>query len=171
MTWIVRAKSSVDTAEPRGACLHLAMATSDCICQKKSTPLQLLVEYPTLKEGQDPVQLLNEYGFFVLKGALSGQEVERCKQAITSVCKSWYAKYLETGAEGPDWEEVANRRPSWKEGKWKPEPGQEELGFRRLYRMTEPGMTEQSQVFADMCRHEKVSLQTDSSCACEKKNT
>ena len=125
--------------------------TSSCICQKKSAPLKFPLEYPTLKEGQDPIQLLNEHGFFLIRGLLTGEEVQECREAISKICKNWYAKFLESGEEGPDWEEVANRRPAWKEGRWKPEPGQEELGFRRLYRMTE-----HEQFFADQCRHPKV---------------
>ncbi len=125
---------------------------ASCICQKRSTPLKFPLDYPTLKEGQDPVQLLNEHGYFVVRGMLSTQEVQDCRDAISDICKKWYAKFVETGKEGPDWEEVANRKPAWKEGVWQPEPGQEELGFRRLYRMTQ-----YEEFFVNMCRHHKVS--------------
>lgn len=124
---------------------------ADCICQKRSTPLKLPVDHPTLGEGGDPVQLLNQQGYFVVRGLLSSQEVEECRQAISDVCKKWYANFAETGKEGPDWEEVANRRPAWKNGTWEPEPGQEEMGFRRLYRMTH-----YEEFFVKMCRHPKV---------------
>ena len=112
------------------------------------------LEYPTLQLGQDPAPLLKEHGYFVVRGFLSPQEVQNCRDAVSNICKKWYANYLETGKEGPDWEEVANRRPAWKEGKWEPEPGQEELGFRRLYRMTQF-----DEFFANMCRHPKVNMQ------------
>lgn len=124
---------------------------ADCICQKKSAPLQLPLDYPTLKEGEDPVQVLNQNGYFVVRGLLSSQEVEECRDAISDICKKWYANFVRTGHEGPDWEEVANRRPAWKNGTWHPEPGQEEMGFRRLYRMTQ-----HEEFFVDMCRHRKV---------------
>lgn len=78
--------------------------------------------------------------------------MEDCRGAVTDICKKWYANFLKTGQEGPDWEEVANRRPAWKEGSWQPESGQEELGFRRLYRMTL-----HEEFFVKMCRHHKVS--------------
>lgn len=122
-----------------------------CICKQRKVPLQFPLEYPTLKEGEDPAQRLKEDGYFVMRDFLSTKEVEECRQAITDICLKWYARYAETGKEGPDWEEVANRRPAWKNGTWTPDPGQEELGFRRLYRMTqfEP-------FFVQMCRHEKV---------------
>lgn len=124
---------------------------SDCLCQKRSIPLQFPLDYPTLKEGDDPAKVLFREGYFVVRSLLSSEEVEECRQAITDICKRWYANYLKTGQEGPDWEEVANRRPAWKKGEWQPEPGQEELGFRRLYRMTQ-----YDEFFVKMCRHEKV---------------
>ena len=130
------------------------MSKANCLCQKRSIPLTFPLDYPTLEEGQDPVKLLNEYGFFLLRGTLGPQEVEDGRAAVSEVCKKWYAKFLEAGEEGPDWEEVANRRPAWKEGKWQPEPGQEELGFRRLYRMTE--LPENKEFFINFCRHHKV---------------
>lgn len=122
-----------------------------CICKQRKVPLRFPLEYPTLQEGEDPTLRLNKDGYFVMRNFLSTKEVEECRLAITDVCQKWYAKYLETGKEGPDWEEVANRRPAWRNGSWSPEPGQEEFGFRRLYRMThfDP-------FFGQMCRHEKV---------------
>ncbi len=89
----------------------------------------------------------------MVRGLLSSKEVDECREAISDICKKWYAKFVSTGQEGPDWEEVANRRPSWKNGTWKPEAGQEELGFRRLYRMTQ-----YEEFFVQMCRHPEVSV-------------
>lgn len=123
----------------------------ECICKKRAAPLQFPLDYPTLNEGQDPVQVLNQEGFFVVRGLLSNQEVEECRDAVSDICRKWYANYLKTGKEGKDWEEVANRRPAWKDGSWQPEPGQEELGFRRLYRMTQ-----YEDFFVQMCRHREV---------------
>ena len=125
---------------------------ADCLCQKRSTPLNFPIDYPSIKNGQDPVHLLSKDGYFIARGLLSKQEVEDCRGAVTDVCKKWYDNFMKTGQEGPDWEEVANRRPAWKEGRWQPEEGQEELGFRRLYRMTL-----HEEFFEQMCRHHKVS--------------
>ena len=129
----------------------ISVENCGCICKQRKIPLQFPLKYPTLKEGEDPLQLLNEHGYFVVRSFFSTKEVAECRQAITSVCQKWYARYVETGKEGVDWEEVANRKPAWKNGTWNPEAGQEELGFRRLYRMTqfEP-------FFLKMCKHEKV---------------
>lgn len=87
----------------------------------------------------------------MVRNLLSSKEVEECRDAVSGICKKWYENYLKTGQEGPDWEEVANRRPSWKNGTWKPEDGQEELGFRRLYRMTQ-----YDDFFVQMCRHRRI---------------
>ena len=127
------------------------MAAADCICQNRSIPITFPLEYPTLKEREDPVKVLNQDGYFVVRNLLNPAEVQDCRQAITDVCNKWYANYAKTGKEGNDWDEVANRRPAWKNGTWKPEPGQEELGFRRLY-----GMTRSEDFFVRICKHEKV---------------
>lgn len=126
---------------------------ADCICQKRAVPLLFPLDYPTLGEGEDPTQVLNKDGYFVVRGLLSNKEVEDSRDAISDICRKWYSNFVRTGKEGPDWEEVANRRPAWKDGSWKPEPGQEELGFRRLYRMTEF-----EDFFVQMCRHPEVSV-------------
>ncbi len=108
-----------------------------------------------ISDGDDPVALLNEDGYFVVRGFLSLEEVDEVRQAITNIYQKWYDNFEKTGKEGPDWEEVANRRPAWKNGSWTPEPGQEEYGFRRLYRMTqfEP-------FFFQHCGHQKVFFNT-----------
>ncbi len=124
---------------------------ADCLCQKRSVPLEFPLDYPTLKEGEDPAKTLNQYGYFLVRNMLDKSEVEACRQAVKDICLKWYANFLKTGYEGPDWEEVANRRPAWKNGTWKPEPGHEDLGFRRLYRMTQ-----HEDFFVRMCRHQKV---------------
>jgi hypothetical protein len=125
---------------------------ADCICQKRAVPLQFPIEYPTLGKGEDPIPVLNKEGYFVVRGLLNSKEVEESSDVITDICKKWYANFVKTGKEGPDWEEVANRRPAWKDGTWRPEPGQEEMGFRRLYRMTQF-----EDFFVRMCRHPEVS--------------
>ena len=137
------------------------MAEESCICKQRKEPLQFPLEYPTFKEGDDPVALLKEDGYFVAKNFLSTEEVHDVRQAITDICQKWYANFAKTGKEGPDWEEVANRRPAWKNGTWSPSPGQEEMGFRRLYRMTqfEP-------FFVQNCRHEKVLAYIFCCCCC-----
>ena len=123
-----------------------------CLCKGRGVSPEFPLSYPTLTAGGDPEQLLHEDGYFVIRNLFTEEEVEECRKAVTDVCLKWYARYAETGKEGLDWEEVANRRPAWKNGTWHPEPGQEVVGFRRLYRMTptEP-------FFAKMCKHEKVS--------------
>lgn len=126
---------------------------ADCICQRRAEPHRFPLDYPTLRDGEDPIQVLNKEGYFLVRGLLSSKEVEESRDAISDICKKWYANFVETGKEGPDWEEVANRRPAWKNGSWKPEPGQEELGFRRLYRMTQF-----EDYFVRMCRHSEVSI-------------
>ena len=135
---------------------------SVCLCQKRTKPLTLPLDYPTLKEGDDPIQVLKQDGYFVVRGFLSSLEVQECREAISDICNKWYVNFVKTGQEGPDWEEVANRRPDWKKGKWQPEPGQEELGFRKLYRMTQH--QEFTPFFAKMCRHPKVTLNLSCSC-------
>ena len=88
------------------------------------------------------------------RGLLTAEEVESVRAEISSLVSNWYAKFVKTGVDGNDWEEVANRKPSWKEGRWRPasdSPTDIELGFRRLYRVTL-----QSQFFDRLSKHEKV---------------
>ena len=127
------------------------MAKTACICQNRSSPLPSEIQYPTYTGVDSAESLLEEHGYFVVRGLLSADEVKQVCGAITSVCSEWYDNYVRTGEEGNDWEEIANRRPAWKEGRWTPEPGQEELGFRRLFRVCA-----EKEFFARMTRHERV---------------
>ena len=127
------------------------MAKTACICQNRSSPLPSEIQYPTYTGVDSAESLLDEHGYFVVRGLLSADEVKQVCGGITSICTEWYEKYMKTGEEGNDWEEIANRRPAWKEGTWSPEPGQEELGFRRLFRVCA-----EKEFFARMAGHEKV---------------
>ena len=111
------------------------MAKSVCICQSRSSPLPSEIQYPTYTDVESAESLLEEHGYFVVRGLFSADEVKQVCAGISSVCNEWYENYARTGEEGNDWEEIANRRPAWMEGSWSPEPGQEELGFRRLFRV------------------------------------
>ena len=128
------------------------MAKTACICQDRKTgPLPSDFQYPTYTGVDSAESLLDEHGYFVIRGLFTNEEVGQVRDAISGVCSEWYENYVKTGKEGSDWEEIANRRPAWKDGKWSPEPGQEELGFRRLFRVCA-----EKEFFARMCRHEKV---------------
>lgn len=127
------------------------MAKSACICQNRSVPLPSKIQYPTLTDVDSAKSLLDEHGYFVIRNLLSLDEVQQVCAGITSICAESYEKFMRTGKEGNDWEEMANRRPAWKEGRWNPEPGQEELGYRRLFRVCVG-----KEFFARMARHEKV---------------
>lgn len=129
------------------------MAKPACVCQNRRFPLPSEIHYPTYSGPDSAETLLEENGYFVIRGLLSSDEVGQVCSEITSICKDWYDNYVKTGKEGADWEEVANRRPAWKDGTWQPEPGQEELGFRRLFRVCV-----EREFFARMAGHEKVHL-------------
>lgn len=92
----------------------------------------------------------------MLRGILSAEEVQSIKEEISAVVSQWYANWNKTGVEGKDWEEVANRKPAWKEGRWTPASSSEddvELGFRRLYRLTV-----ENKFFDRLSKHEKVTV-------------
>lgn len=127
------------------------MAKTACVCQNRSAPFPSDFQYPTFTTVDSVEVLLDQHGYFVVQGLFSAEEVELVRSNITSVCSDWYENWIKTGKESNDWEEIANRRPAWKEGKWQPEPGQEELGFRRLFRVSA-----ERDFFARMARHEKV---------------
>lgn len=126
------------------------MAKTGCICRGKTNPFPELPQYPTLVPGDgDPVKLLDENGYFVVRGLFSQEEVEQGKVEISSIIREWYAEFQKSGEDGKDWEEIVNRLPAWKEGQI--QPVNPELGIRKLYRMTV-----KNQVFERMCRHDKV---------------
>ena len=90
----------------------------------------------------------------VPRGILSAEEVQSIKEEISSVVSRWYSNWTKTGVEGKDWMEIANRKPAWKEGRWKPSSEDDvELGFRRLY-----GLTRENKFFDRLSKHEKVLL-------------
>lgn len=119
-----------------------------CICQKKTKAVEAY-SYPTLRDLDDSVKLFEENGYFVVRGLLTAEEVDKVNTEVSAIVRDWLEKLRRTGEEGNDWEEIANRDPAWKSGKWEPEDP--ELGIRRLYRMTP-----HSQFFADLARHHKV---------------
>ena len=129
------------------------MAKTACVCQNRRAPFPSDFQYPTYTGVNSAEALLEEHGYFVVRGLFSADEVEQVRSNISSVCSEWYENWVKTGKEGNDWEEIANRRPAWKDGEWQPEPGQEELGFRRLFRVCA-----EKEFFARMSRHEKVHL-------------
>ncbi len=124
--------------------------SSGCICQKKANGQgRKRYNYPTLTSPDEAVQLLEEHGYFVVRGLITAEEVGGINTEISTIVRDWLEKLRRTGREGNDWDEIANRDPAWKSGEW--EPKEPELGIRRLYRMTP-----HSQLFADMARHPKV---------------
>jgi len=125
------------------------MAKTGCICRGKTKPFPDLPQYPTLAPDGDPVKLLHENGYFVVRGLLSQEEVEQSKVEISSIVQEWYAEFQKSGEDGKDWEVIANRLPAWKEGRIQPE--NPELGIRRLYRMAL-----RNKLFERICRHDKV---------------
>ena len=125
------------------------MAKTGCICRGRTKPFPELPQYPTLAPGGDPVKLLHENGYFVVRGLFSQQEVEQNKAEISSIVQEWYAEFQKSGEDGKDWETTVNRLPAWKEGRIEPE--NPEMGIRKLYRMTV-----RNHLFARMCRHDKV---------------
>ena len=104
---------------------------------------------------ESALPLFQEQGYIVMRGLFSADEIEQARSEISTICSQWYANYLKTGYEDKVSNEIANRRPAWKEGRWQPEPGQEELGFRKLFRMTL-----RNDFFARKAKHEKVDLRT-----------
>lgn len=132
----------------------ITMAKTECICRGKTTPLPERPQYPTLTPDNDPLKLFHENGYFVVRGLFSPEEVEQNKAEISSVVREWYEEFQKTKEDGKDWESIANRLPEWKEGRMQPE--NPELGIRRLYRMAL-----RNQLFARMCRHDKVEYVTN----------
>ena len=129
------------------------MAKSACICQNRSSPLPSEIQYPTTiySDVDTADALLDKHGYFVIRDFFTADEVKQVADEISSVCAEWYENFLKTGKEENDWEDIVNRRPAWKDGSWQPEPGEEELGFRRLFRVCA-----EKEFFARAARHEKV---------------
>ena len=127
------------------------MATSNCICQEKSSGNRGKIQHPTFTDLESALSTFQENGYIVVRNLFSAEEVEETCSEISSICTQWYANYLKTGQEDAACDEIANRRPAWKDGSWQPAPGQEELGFRKLFRMTL-----QNDFFARKAKHEKV---------------
>ena len=131
------------------------MAKSVCICQDKSSVNQDEIQHPTFTDIENALPIYQEKGYIVVRGLFSADEVAQARSEISSICSQWYANYLKTGQEDETSNEIANRRPAWKEGHWRPAPGQEELGFRKLFRMTL-----HNDFFVRKAKHEKVNLQS-----------
>ena len=125
------------------------MDSSDCICRKKSTAPAHGYSYPTIPPDGDPREPFSKHGYFVVRGLLSTEEVEEIKAEASAIIKAWLEKLQRTGAEENDWDEIANRLPSIKEGQSMPEDS--ELSIRRLFRMAV-----HNDLFARMAKHEKV---------------
>lgn len=129
------------------------MAKSDCPCQHKSSSSSAATQLPTFTDLESAGPLFQENGYFIVRGVFSAEEVAQACSEITTICSEWYANYLKTGTEDETLNEIANRRPAWRDGSWRPAPGQEELGFRKLFRMTL-----HSEFFARMAKHDKVGI-------------
>ena len=127
------------------------MAKSICICQEKSSANQSKIQHPTFTDLESALSIFQEKGYIVVRNLFSAEEVAETCSEISSICTQWYANYLNTGQEDAACDEIANRRPAWKDGSWQPAPGQEELGFRKLFRMTL-----QNDFFARKAKHERV---------------
>jgi hypothetical protein len=129
------------------------MAKSDCLCREKSLASQSRIQYPTFSDLESASSIFQENGYIVVRNLFSAEEIAETCSEISSICTQWYANYLKTGEEDAACDEIANRRPAWKDGSWRPAPGQEELGFRKLFRMTL-----RNDFFAGNAKHEKVNL-------------
>ena len=119
----------------------------ECCCQRSDFHFQ----YPTFTDLDSAAVLFKDKGYIVVRNLFSADEVAQTCSEISKICTQWYASFLATGQEDQTANEIANRRPAWRNGSWKPEPGQEELGFRKLFRMTV-----QNEFFAGKAKHEKV---------------
>ena len=119
---------------------------SECGCRIKSD-----VQYPTFTDLDNAAAIFKEKGYIVVRNLFSAEEIAQTCSEISKICSEWYANFLATSQEDEKANEIANRRPAWKNGSWKPEPGQEELGFRKLFRMTV-----QNEFFSQKAKHEKV---------------
>lgn len=132
-------------------------ARSQCICQGKTKPgadRSGGYDYPTLVRVEDAPQLFRKYGYFVVRGLITRDEVEQIRAEISALVKKWYEEYLRKGEDGNDWEEIVNRMPAWKEGRVTPQDP--EMGIRRLFRMAV-----HNELFARMARHEKARSRID----------
>ena len=128
------------------------MAKSDCICQKKSAASTHGYSYPTILPDGDSLEPFSKHGYFVVRGLFSKEEVDQLRAEASAIIRAWLEKLQRTGIEGSDWEEIANRLPSIKEGQ-RTVPEDPELAIRRLFRVAV-----QNDLFARMAKHEKVFL-------------
>ena len=126
------------------------MAKRACLCPATN---RSEIQHPTFTDLESALSIFQEKGYIVVRNLFSAEEVAETCSEISSICRQWYANYLKTGQEDAACDEIANRRPAWKDGSWQPAPGQEELGFRKLFRMTL-----QNDFFARKAKHEKVSI-------------
>ena len=144
---------------------------ADCTCVHRKTPCSDPLSYPQWKVGEDNAEKLRKYGYFVVRGLLTNQEVEETKREISKIVSGWYERQTQSnGEEGLDWEEIANRLdpqsllslqylplshlsysrlPEVKEGTVT--PSDPELAIRRLFRMSV-----HNKYFSDLCRHHKI---------------
>ena len=130
------------------------MAKSECVCENRGSfaATQKDTRLPTFTDLESGAALFQEHGYVVVRNLFSAEEVQQACSEISAICSQWYDNYLKTGGkEDESANEIANRRPAWRDGSWRPAPGQEELGFRKLFRMTL-----QSEFFARKAKHEKV---------------
>ena len=77
---------------------------------RRSVPRKQPLVYPELKEGLKAAELLQKHGYFVVRGLLTQDEIERTITEISDIVSEWWKKFESTdGSEGDDWEEIANR--------------------------------------------------------------
>ena len=82
----------------------------DCLCMQRSVPRKEALVYPELKEGPKAKELLQEHGYFVVRGLLTRGEIESTRAEISDIVSEWWKRFESTGgSEGDDWEEIANR--------------------------------------------------------------
>ena len=84
--------------------------TPDCLCMRRSVPRKQPIVYPELRKGLKAAELLQSHGYFVVRGLLTQEEIERTITEISDIVSEWWKNFESTdGSEGDDWEEIANR--------------------------------------------------------------
>ena len=82
---------------------------SACSCAKRTVPPPESWNYPEWKEGADNLTIFQKYGYFIVRGLISNQEVEDTKEMVSDIVQQWFAKTKSSREDGKDWEEIANR--------------------------------------------------------------
>lgn len=83
--------------------------SSACPCINRTTVSPSPVEYPLWRKDQDNITAFRKHGYLVVKGLLTGEEVETTKQEISRIILEWYERFNTSGVEGVEHEEIVNR--------------------------------------------------------------